>query len=265
MEIFESPETHPDHAQGAGAHGQHDEREHSHGEGRHGHQASLGDALDFVNTLEYDKGSPDEHLTDVPTAVLWLQEHALLHREMVGPLLERYTGEDEDTLLQRIRRLRGALRELLDATVDERPPEGPALREVNRALRAQYLIELVPASDGVSLDHRHEGDPISGAMARLAEAVARELTQGESKRMRICANDECRWVFRDFSPAGRRKWCDMSTCGNRAKAARHRERQKAKDAPESADLSDSPAPTEAAEMPASTGSALNTGPTEVRH
>lgn len=250
MEIFESPEMHPDHAQGASAHGQHDELEHSHGEGRHGHQASLGDALDFVNTLEYDKGLPDEHMTDVPTAVLWLQEHALLHREMVGPLLERYQGEDEDTLLQRIRRLRGALRELLDATVDERPPEGSALREVNKALRAQYLIELVPASDGVSLDHRHEGDPISGAMARIAEAVARELTQGESKRMRICANEECRWVFHDFSPAGRRKWCDMSTCGNRAKAARHRERQKAKDAPDSAETPDS---------------ALSTGPTEALH
>ncbi|MGI8928487.1 MAG: CGNR zinc finger domain-containing protein [Candidatus Limnocylindrales bacterium] len=257
MEIFESPETHPDHAQGAGAHGPHDELEHSHGEGRHGHQASLGDALDFVNTLEYDKGSPDEHLTDVPTAVLWLQEHALLHREMVGPLLERYKGEDEDTLLQRIRRLRGALRELLDATVDERPPEGSALREVNRALRAQYLIELVPASDGVSLDHRHEGDPISGAMARIAEAVARELTQGESKRMRICANEECRWVFRDYSPAGRRKWCDMSTCGNRAKAARHRERQKAKEDPDSADSPDS-----GLETP---DSGLSVGPAEALH
>ena len=253
MEIFERPEMHPDHAQGAGAQGQHDEPEHSHGDARHGHQASLGDALDFVNTLEYDKGLPDEHLTDVPTAVLWLQEHALLHREMVGPLLERYKGGDEETLLQRIRRLRGALRELLDATVDERPPEGSALREVNKALRAQYLIELVPASDGVSLDHRHEGDPISGAMARIAEAVARELTQGESKRMRICANDECRWVFRDFSPAGRRKWCDMSTCGNRAKAARHRERQKAKEEPDALGLLEPPT------------SVLNTGPTEVQH
>jgi predicted RNA-binding Zn ribbon-like protein len=245
MDIFQTPDTHPDHAQGNGAHGQHDDPEHSHGEGRHGHQASLGDALDFVNTLEYDKGLSDEHLTDVATAVLWLQEHALLHREMVGPLLERYQGEDEDTLLQRIRRVRGALRELLDATVEERPPEGSALREVNKALRAQYLIELVPASDGVSLDHRHEGDPISGAMARLAEAVARELTQGESKRMRICANEECRWVFRDYSPAGRRKWCDMSTCGNRAKAARHRERQKAKVEPDSPDSAESSASAEA--------------------
>jgi predicted RNA-binding Zn ribbon-like protein len=94
------------------------------------------------------------------------------------------------------------------------------------------VIELVPAADGVSLDHRHEGDPISGAMARLAEAVTRELTGENSRRLRVCANDECRWVFNDHSPAGRRKWCDMSSCGNRAKAARHRERQKQKAASE---------------------------------
>jgi predicted RNA-binding Zn ribbon-like protein len=213
-------------------------REHSHGEGRHGHQASLGDALDFVNTLAYNKVA-SERLTDVPTAVRWLQNHALLHREMVDGLLEKYEQEDGEPLLQRIRRTRDALRELLDATVEARPPHASALRDVNKALRAPYLIELVPATDGVSLDHRHEGDPVNGALARLSEAVARELTQGDPKRMRICANDECRWVFRDYSPAGRRKWCDMSSCGNRAKAARHRERQKAKEA----DTSDSEAAT----------------------
>jgi predicted RNA-binding Zn ribbon-like protein len=202
---------------------------HTHGMARHGLQASLEDALDFVNTLAYDKGQPHERMTDVPTAVHWMQEHHLLHREMVDPLLERYsTTEENGPLIQRIRRVREGLRELLDATVESRPPDAGALREVNRALRAPYMIELVPAADGVSLDHRHEGDPISGALARLAEAVARELTQGDPRRMRICANEECRWVFRDNSPAARRKWCDMSSCGNRAKAARHRERQKQK-------------------------------------
>jgi predicted RNA-binding Zn ribbon-like protein len=203
-------------------------------EGRHGHQASLADGLDFVNTLSYNKDETHEHLTDAATAVSWLQHHALLHQEMADAILaDAKDAEGEERLLTRIRRVRGALRELLDAAVERRPPQNGALREVNRALRAPYVIELVPASDGVSLDHRHEGDPISGAMARLSEAVTRELTGDNSRRLRICANDECRWVFNDHSPAGRRKWCDMSSCGNRAKAARHRERQKQKTAAES--------------------------------
>ena len=198
-------------------------------EGRHGHQASLADGLDFVNTLSYNKGEPYEHLTDAQTAVSWLQQHALLHQEMADAILgDAKDADGEERLLTRIRRVRGALRELLDAAVEKRPPQNAALKEVNRALRAPYVIELVPAADGVSLDHRHEGDPISGAMARLSEVVTRELTGDSTRRLRVCANDECRWVFNDHSPAGRRKWCDMSSCGNRAKAARHRERQKTK-------------------------------------
>lgn len=207
--------------------------EHDHGsgdvQGRHGHQATLEDGLDFVNTLNFDKGEPTERMPDIDTAVSWLADHELLHAGMAEDVLSAAHEEEASAarMIQRVHRVRNALRELLDAAVERRPPEAGALREVNRALRAPYIYELVPAADGVSLDHRHEGDPVSGALARLSETIARELTQGDSERLRVCANDECRWVFRDNSPAGRRKWCDMSTCGNRAKAARHRERQKA--------------------------------------
>ena len=207
----------------AGHHG-HVEDDH----GRQGHQASLEDGLDFVNTLSYNKGLPYERFVEAPIAVTWLAKHSLLHRETADDLIAEVAKDDASAtrLLQRVCRVRDALRELLDAAVDRRPPDDAALREVNRALRTNYAYELVPAADGVSLDHRHEGDPISGALARLSEAIARELTQEDKERMRICANDECRWVFHDNSPAGRRKWCDMSSCGNRAKAARHRERKK---------------------------------------
>lgn len=200
----------------------------THDHARHGHQASLGDGLDFVNTLVHGRADDRDELADLATAIGWLHAHELLHSFMVEDLLRVYADDSagEQRVLGRVRRVRAALRELLDATVERRPADGVALREVNRALRAPYVYELVPAHDGVSLDHRHEGDPIAGALARLSEAIARELTQGSAGRLRVCANDECRWVFADTSPAGRRKWCDMNTCGNRAKAARHRARQK---------------------------------------
>ena len=84
----------------------------------------------------------------------------------------------------------------------------------------------MPAPDGVSVDHRHVGDPVDDALARLADPLVEELTGGEPERIRICANDQCRWVFYDTSRTSRRRWCDMATCGNRAKAARHRARAK---------------------------------------
>jgi predicted RNA-binding Zn ribbon-like protein len=202
---------------------------HDHEHARHGHQAALDDGLDFVNTLENDSDGSTEHLPDIESAVRWFDEHQLLHRRMVDEQLRRYEGDEaaRARVMRHIRVLRGALRELLDATVEHRPASDKALREVNRALRIQYIYELVPAPDGVSLDHRHEGDPIRGALARLSESIARELTQPDADRLRICANEDCRWVFYDTSPAGRRKWCNMAVCGNRAKVARHRERKKA--------------------------------------
>ena len=194
----------------------------------HGHQAALQDGLDFINTAELERGQPVDHLTDLATALRWLQEHDLIHIDA----MERAIAEGEADpvaavrTLRRIRALRGAMRELVDASVERRPPELRQLAEVNRSLRTHYIYVLVPAPDGVSLDHRHEGDPVDGALARLAESLARELSQGDVDRLRVCANPTCRWAFFDTSRTGRRKWCDMSTCGNRAKAARHRERQR---------------------------------------
>jgi predicted RNA-binding Zn ribbon-like protein len=40
----------------------------------------------------------------------------------------------------------------------------------------------------------------------------------------MCDGETCYWLFYDVSRTGRRRWCDMATCGNRAKAARHRAR-----------------------------------------
>jgi predicted RNA-binding Zn ribbon-like protein len=194
----------------------------------HGHQAALEDGLDFINTYEFERSGPVDHLTDLPTALHWFQRHNLLHVDAMEAAIAagREHPEQAARTLRRIRRLRAAMRELVEASVERRPPALDQLAEVNRSLRTHYVYVLVPAPDGVSMDHRHEGDPVDGALARLAESLARELSQGDVERLRICANPTCQWAFFDTSRTGRRKWCDMSTCGNRAKAARHRERLK---------------------------------------
>lgn len=194
----------------------------------HGHQASLKDGLAFVNTLEFDRGRVIEHLPDVETSLDWFHDHSLLHAETLAAETGRLLTDDvaAERTLKRVHRVRAAIRELLVATVDRRPPGTRELDEMNKALRFHYVTYLVPAPDGVSLDHKHEGDPVEGALARLAESVARELTQGRPERLRVCENEECRWIFVDTSHSGKRKWCDMRTCGNRVKVARHRQRRR---------------------------------------
>ena len=53
-------------------------------------------------------------------------------------------------MLRRIHRTRAALRELADATYEHRAPAQAAVDEVNRALRAREVIQLVPGPAGSS-------------------------------------------------------------------------------------------------------------------
>lgn len=54
---------------------------------------------------------------------------------------------------------------------------------------------------------------------------AGDLLASERRRnVRLCANEQCLWLFLDESKAGTRRWCDMASCGNRAKARRHYQR-----------------------------------------
>ena len=190
---------------------------------QHDHAVDLETALDFVNTLKYDDGQPTDVLGTTAEALDWLHGHGLVHHEALS-------RPNDAAALRRIRKTRAALRELADATYEDRRPRQDALDEINRALRAREVVQLVPGPDGCRLDHRHVGDPVDDALANLAEPIVREITAGRPERLRPCADDTCRWVFYDDSRTGRRRWCDMASCGNRAKAARHRARVKG-DAP----------------------------------
>jgi predicted RNA-binding Zn ribbon-like protein len=60
-------------------------------------------------------------------------------------------------------------------------------------------------------------DHIGHVIAARAVTVLGQLA---SPRLRLCAGHDCGWVFLDTSKSGRRRWCDMATCGNSAKARR---------------------------------------------
>jgi predicted RNA-binding Zn ribbon-like protein len=49
------------------------------------------------------------------------------------------------------------------------------------------------------------------------------LTEPELALVRQCPVEAggCGWLFLDTSRAGNRRWCDMRTCGNRAKVRAH--------------------------------------------
>jgi len=190
----------------------------------HSHGIDLESALDFLNTLHPGHGRTDEqhqrdeHLALPADAAMWFLEQGLIHPEASIRI--------NDAELARIRRVRSALREVVDAVVEERAPEPDAVHLVNAVLEARRPTHLELDGTALRIGHRHAETPVDDALALIAEAVVEELATGRPERLRVCANDRCRWAFFGPPPTGRRRWCDMRSCGNQAKAARHRARMR---------------------------------------
>src|SRR3954470_8265342 len=91
----------------------------------HGHQVDLETGLAFINTLEYQKGEPVDHLDSPRETVRWLFANDLLHRYMVKAELERVEQDPEgaERMVARVRRVRDAMRELANAAVERRPAD----------------------------------------------------------------------------------------------------------------------------------------------
>lgn len=193
------------------------------GSAAHHHHTSIEDTVAFLNTTELESDALVDHFATFDDAANWLAEHRVVHGS--GSDLRKATS-DPAAALDRLRSVRGALREVAHAVAERRSADPSALAEVNRAIQGRERVQLVPDRDGVSIGHSHVGDPFDDALARLADPIVEEIQSGREDRLRICDNDTCRWIFYDESRAGRRRWCDMSSCGNRAKARRHRERLK---------------------------------------
>jgi len=192
----------------------------------HRHAATLEDTFDFLNTDELDgSGHPIERLPALADATRWLAEHGLLHAAEARRVAGLARDRSESSLAQ-IHATRAGMREIVEAFVAGRPAAADSLAAVNRVLRARSVPELVPGEGSIAIGHRHVGDPLDDALAGVAEPLVALVAAGDTNRLRICANDGCRWVFHDTSPTGRRRWCSMASCGNRAKAARHRARRR---------------------------------------
>jgi len=169
--------------------------------------------LEFVNT-RYWRGqvAPTETLNAPEDLSSWLAANG-------GPKAPRPATPKE---FSRAIELRETLHRLFDAQAQQKPAAARDLDALNAALAA------APARTTLKRDRNGFGwdvDVKSGtAMALLAPVLwtAGDLLAGPRlDRVRRCANPECGWLFLDDSRAGKRRWCSMSSCGNRAKAKRH--------------------------------------------
>jgi predicted RNA-binding Zn ribbon-like protein len=86
---------------------------------------------------------------------------------------------------------------------------------------------LVYDRDGVGWSLPSDGEELERPLWEIARSAADLLTSGDPDRVKECASTTCEWVFLDKSRNRSRRWCDMSDCGNRAKARRFHAKKRA--------------------------------------
>ncbi len=138
----------------------------------------------------------------------------------------RRRPSDATAVVARADTLADAIQRLVEAAIGGRGAPREALAAINRE-----VTEAESRARIVSVDGRFErcwqgGRPVDlcRPLWPLARAVADLLVGDELERVTTCRASGCDWLFVDTSKNHSRCWCDMATCGNRAKARRFRAR-----------------------------------------
>jgi predicted RNA-binding Zn ribbon-like protein len=125
--------------------------------------------------------------------------------------------------------LRERMRAMVEALVAGRPLADADLDALNRAMeQVPSHPHLVRTKEGYRLEQVVFAQGWSLVIGRIAASFAELMAGEEVRRIKICDNDDCRWIFFDESRNRTRRWCDDRMCGNLMKVRRFRERQKAK-------------------------------------
>ncbi len=187
--------------------------------------------LDFVNTDDARLGVRVDTIPSFERYLDWLHAARIIDAERTAALQRRAVEQPSGAAaaLVEARRIRAALRALAErgrTDHGERAREA-ALAEVNRVLGRSVgarRVEALP-DGGYVRSFVPVGDAFAGLVIPVVESAVDALVQGELLRVRSCADRRCPRVFVDLTRSHTRRWCDMRTCGNRAKAQRSRRRR----------------------------------------
>lgn len=178
------------------------------------HRVAGNLSLDLVNTISW-RGTDREkdHLATAVDILAWAKDAGLITDDT------EVVASDDQALVDRVLALRAAINEAGSAIARGEDPPISALTVI-RDFAADALRTADLTGSPISLAFQG-ADKIIGAIAWSAL----DLLRGEElPRLKQCPPDDCRWLFIDRTKNGSRRWCEMATCGNRAKKLALRKR-----------------------------------------
>jgi predicted RNA-binding Zn ribbon-like protein len=176
-------------------------------------------AVDFVNTELFEASARIDLLSSDAALMAWARASGLAEFASAARGAEL-------RLDRRVRPLRAALRSIFEARIEGRRPAADALGLLNDLLTSPRRAAPLRFVQDVFVREPARLETPGEVLRQVAEDAAELLSSDPLGLLRRCANHHCILLFYDASKSGRRRWCSMSVCGNRAKVAAHHERQK---------------------------------------
>ncbi|QWP74682.1 CGNR zinc finger domain-containing protein [Lysobacter sp. K5869] len=186
-------------------------------------------ALDLVNTVTARDTLPRDWLDEYAALLRWARKAALILDADAEALAAQADAAPSKAAaaLARAKQLREALCTALYALSSGAEPAEAELETLDQArLAASRAARLISRGGRLQTQWSAERSGLD-LIAHVVTAYAIELLKdARLDRLRVCDGHDCGWVFVDTSKSGRRRWCDMATCGNVAKAKRFHQRHK---------------------------------------
>ena len=185
-------------------------------------------SLDFVNTINWTSdGLEDERLVDYQSLTRWAEQAGVVTRSVAAALRRaaRERPADAARAYASALRLRSLLHGVFVESAAGRAGDASlaALEATfTAAMRRVRLVRPSGASDArVSLGWHGWGEALECPLWPITRAAAELLASSEARKLRVCAAQDCGWVYVDRSRNGLRRWCEMRTCGASAKSRRY--------------------------------------------
>jgi predicted RNA-binding Zn ribbon-like protein len=186
--------------------------------------------LEFVNTRYWRGSDPSTETLNVPEDLLsWCETNRAHLPETVSSVAAYWREHPEEAAhaLRQSVQIREAIHGAFAEVAAGRQPDAAVLAPLNQALaRAPGRTTLEPSDHGLAWTLPAMQTSVPALLASVLWSAGDLMMSGKLDRVRRCANDKCQWLFLDDSRGGTRRWCTMSSCGNRAKAHRHYARKK---------------------------------------
>jgi predicted RNA-binding Zn ribbon-like protein len=174
----------------------------------HGH---TGPWADLVNSEEWDTfGNPTEHLSNPG----WLP-YFLKQWHFAWP-------SNQPAPISKLKSLRKVVRRSCEAVAAGKTMQRAELHALNAAMNVTGKRQLFQRQNGLQIEFVPAAAGWDWIVAEIARSFADTLSSGEIARIKICRNNDCRWVFYDKTKGQTRCWCSDKSCGNRERVRRAR-------------------------------------------